>query len=75
MAESKSKWFALFINARSEKSREFDLNPFKSLADISECRMHVARSDDDALPSEGRGHKFEILSGAPADQWLSGTGR
>ena len=59
MAESKSKWFALFINARSEKSREFDLNPFKSLADISECRMHVARSDDDALPSEGRGHKFE----------------
>ena len=21
--------------------------------------MHVARSDDDALPSEGRGHKFE----------------
>ena len=59
MAESKSKWFALFINARSEKSREFDLNPFKSLADISECRMHVARSDDDALPSEGRGHKFK----------------
>jgi hypothetical protein len=59
MAESKSKWFALFTNARSEKSREFDLNPFKSLADISECRMHVARSDDDALPSEGRGHKFE----------------
>ena len=27
-----------------------------------------------SFPSEGRGHKFEILSGAPADQWLSGTG-
>jgi len=38
MAESKSKWFALFINARSEKSQKFDFNPFKRLADISECR-------------------------------------
>ena len=26
-----------------------------------------------SLPSEGRGHKFEILSGAPADQWLTWT--
>ena len=24
-------------------------------------------------PSESRGHKVEILSGAPANQWLSGT--
>jgi hypothetical protein len=37
MAESKSNWFALTIKARSEKSRKFDLNPFKRLADISEC--------------------------------------
>jgi hypothetical protein len=38
MAESKSKWFALIINARSEKSRKFDINPYKRLANISECR-------------------------------------
>jgi hypothetical protein len=37
MAESKSNWFALTIKARSEKSRKFGLNPFKRLADISEC--------------------------------------
>src|ERR1700730_13748377 len=36
MAESKSKWFALIINARSEKSRKFDINPYKRLANISE---------------------------------------
>jgi hypothetical protein len=29
MAESKSNWFALTIKVRSEKSRKFDLNPFK----------------------------------------------
>ena len=38
MAESKSKWFTLFINACSEKSRKFDVNPHKRLANISECR-------------------------------------
>jgi hypothetical protein len=38
MAESKSKWFALFVNACSEKTRKYDLNPFKRLADISEYR-------------------------------------
>jgi hypothetical protein len=38
MAESKSKWFALCINSRSEKLQKFDLNPLKRLADISECR-------------------------------------
>ena len=37
MAESKSNWFALTIKARSEESRKFDLNPFKRLANISEC--------------------------------------
>ena len=36
-AESKSKWFA-FIKAHSEKMRIFDINPFKMLPDISECR-------------------------------------
>ncbi len=36
MAESKSKWFALFIKAYSEKSRKFDLHPIKRLAGISE---------------------------------------
>jgi hypothetical protein len=43
MAESKSKWFALFIKAHSEKMRKFDLNPIKSLAVISECR-HACRT-------------------------------
>jgi hypothetical protein len=38
MAESKSRWFALFINAHSEEMRKFDLRPIKRLADISECR-------------------------------------
>jgi hypothetical protein len=38
MAESKSKWFALFVNAHSEKMLKFDLNPIKRLAVISECR-------------------------------------
>jgi hypothetical protein len=37
MAESKSKWFALFVKTHSEKMREFDLDPIKRLADISEC--------------------------------------
>ena len=37
MAESKSKWFALFVNAHSEKMLKFDLNPIKRLAEISEC--------------------------------------
>ena len=31
MAESKSKWFALFVNAHSEKMLKFDLNPIKRL--------------------------------------------
>jgi hypothetical protein len=38
MAESKSKWFALFIKAHSEKSRKFAPHAVKRLADISECR-------------------------------------
>ena len=38
MAESKSTWFALFINTHSEKSRRFGFNGYKRLADISECR-------------------------------------
>jgi hypothetical protein len=38
MAGSKSKWFALFINAHSEKSRTFDLRRIKRIAGISECR-------------------------------------
>ena len=44
MAESKSKWFALFVNAHSEKMLKFDLNPIKRLAEISECRdaSHLA---------------------------------
>jgi hypothetical protein len=36
MAESKSNWFALFINAHSEKLRKFDLNSLNRLAEISE---------------------------------------
>jgi len=43
MAESKSTWFALSINAHSEKSRRFDLNGYKRLADISECRDRCPR--------------------------------
>jgi hypothetical protein len=43
MAESKSKWFALLISAYSEKMRKFDLNPFKRLADISECQDRCPR--------------------------------
>ena len=42
MARSKSKWFALFVNAHSEKMLKFDLNPIKRLAEISECRIHIA---------------------------------
>ena len=62
MAESKSKWFALFVNAHSEKILKFDLNPIKSLAEISECRdaSHLAVTRP-ALRSQ----RFEILSGAP----------
>ena len=37
MAESKSKWFALFVNVRSEKSRKLDLYSIKRLVGISEC--------------------------------------
>jgi hypothetical protein len=48
MAESKSKWFALFVKTHSEKMREFDLNPIKRLADISECRLHVLHLGDAA---------------------------
>jgi hypothetical protein len=44
MAESQSKWFALFVNAHSEKMLKFDLNPIKKLAEILECRdaSHLA---------------------------------
>jgi hypothetical protein len=58
MAESKSKWFALFVNAHSEKMLKFDLNPIKRLAEISECRdaSHLAVTRP-AL------RKVEILSG------------
>jgi hypothetical protein len=38
MAESKSTWFALFVNAHSEKWWGFDLNPLNTLVDTSECR-------------------------------------
>jgi hypothetical protein len=38
MAESKSKWFALFIKAHSETMRKFDLSSIKRLGNISECR-------------------------------------
>lgn len=42
MAESKSRRFALFVRAYSEKVRRSDLNPIKRLAGISECRIHIA---------------------------------
>jgi hypothetical protein len=48
MAESKSRWFALFVNAHSEKSLKFDLNPLKSLDDISECRDALRASRHEA---------------------------
>jgi len=32
MAESKSTWFALSINAHSEKSRRFDLNGYQEVS-------------------------------------------
>jgi hypothetical protein len=51
MAESKSKWFALFVNACSEKTRKYDLNPFKRLADISEYRDALGLSVRGALAS------------------------
>jgi hypothetical protein len=38
---------ALLIKGHSEKSRKFDLNPFKRLADISECRAE-GRADRQA---------------------------
>ena len=41
MAESKSKWFALFVNAHSEKMLKFDLNPIKRLAEISAAVRRV----------------------------------
>jgi hypothetical protein len=47
MAESKSNWFALFVNAHSEKSQKFDFYPINSLANISEWR-HAGH------PPEGR---------------------
>ena len=60
MEESKSTWFALFVKTHSEKSRKFDLNPFKRLTHISECGMHVGHFRYYApLPSEGRGREFE----------------
>jgi hypothetical protein len=53
MAESKSKWFALFVKAHSEKMREFDLNPIKRLADISKCRdaPRASRCDAASCPA------------------------
>jgi hypothetical protein len=56
LAESKSRWFALFVNAHSEKSLKFDLNPLKSLDGISECRdahrasRHEGFTDDGGVP-------------------------
>ncbi len=44
MAESKSKWFTLFIKAHSEKMRKFDLNPIKRLAVISELPERTSRT-------------------------------
>jgi hypothetical protein len=43
---------------------EFRINPIKRLAGISECR-DASRTLSRPLSSEGRGHKFRILSGAP----------
>ena len=48
---SKSKWFALFINAHSEKSQKFDLNSFRRLADISERRDAPPAPCPDAPPA------------------------
>ena len=50
MAESKSTWFALSINTRSEKSRRFDFNGHKTLADISECRDPCPRISVRGVP-------------------------
>ena len=72
MAESKSRRFALSINAHSEKSRKFNLNPLKRLGAVSECPEWTSR-----ISPRGASWRSQvrILSGAPADQWLSGTGR
>jgi hypothetical protein len=44
MAESKSSFFRILINGHSEKSREFDSNSIRRLADISECKTRWTRS-------------------------------
>ena len=75
MAESKSRRFALSINAHSEKSPKFDLNPLKRLGVISECRNGHRASRHEALPALRRKRsQVRILSGAPADQWFKWTG-
>src|SRR5215831_16429113 len=72
MEESKSSWFPLSVNARSEKSGKFHINPLKRLADISECRnalrvISVMRP----LPSEGRGREFESRRARQQNQLLN----
>ena len=54
MAESKSMWFALFINGHSEKSSESDPNLINRLASISEWR-------DLAAPLEGNQTDFCLM--------------
>ena len=69
MAESKSKWFALFVNAHSEKMLKFDLNPIKRLAEISERRdashLTVTR------PALRKQATSSNLVGPLRNQWLS----
>jgi hypothetical protein len=45
MAESKSSFFRIFINGHSEKSREFNFNSIRRLADISECQHQIERGE------------------------------
>src|SRR5215831_13655151 len=66
MEESKSTWFALFVKTHSEKSRKFDLNPFKRLTHISECRdARRALSLLRAPALRRQRSQVRILSGAP----------
>jgi hypothetical protein len=66
MEESKSAWFALCINAYSEKSRRFALNAYKRLADISECRTgpFPARPDSRGQ-GDGSGIHYEPRASRP----------
>ena len=72
MAESKSRRFALSVNAHSEKIAEIRPQSDQEVRRYFGMRKGLAHL---ATRRFLRGHKVEILSGAPADQWLSGTGR